>query len=92
VTATVFRSGLPITIKATVTSNEPQDGLVDGDVPGDWTQPVIDQESGIIKLSLRSERSRRGNGREYTIVVTATDSSGNASMAAIKILVPHDKQ
>jgi len=84
-------SGLPVTLSATVTSNEPVNGLGDGDMAPDWTSPVINQSTGVITLQLRAERSGSGNGREYTIAITATDSSGNSSTANSKIIVPHDK-
>jgi hypothetical protein len=84
-------SGLPPTLSATVTSNEPQDGLGDGDAAPDWTEPVIDQNTGIITLQLRSERSGSGDGRIYTISITATDSSNNSSTANVEIIVPHNK-
>ncbi|MBI4687121.1 MAG: cadherin repeat domain-containing protein [Nitrospirae bacterium] len=84
-------SGLPVTLTATVTSNEPEYGLGSGDIGPDWTQPVIDQNTGMIYLQLRAERSGRGKGRIYTITITATDSSGNTRTAKVKIRVPHDK-
>ena len=84
-------SGGPVTLSATVSSNEPQDGLGDGDTSPDWTEPVIDQENGIIVLKLRSERSGAGEGRIYTITITATDESNNSSQASVEIIVPHDK-
>jgi hypothetical protein len=84
-------SGLPVRLSAVVSSNEPQDGLGDGDTAPDWTDPVIDQANGIITLQLRAERSGSGNGREYTIAITATDNTGNSSTAAVVIIVPHDK-
>lgn len=79
----------PPTLSAVVTSNEPDNGLGDGDTAPDWTDPVI--TDGVITLQLRAERSGSGNGREYMITITATDASGNASTASVKILVPHDK-
>jgi hypothetical protein len=85
-------SGLPPTITATVTSNEPIEGLGDGDMAPDWTEPIIDQSTGIITLQLRAERSGTGNGRVYTITVTAADDSNNSSTANIEIIVPHDKK
>jgi hypothetical protein len=85
------KSGLPVRLSAVVSSNEPQDGLGDGDTAPDWTDPVIDQANGIITLQLRAERSGSGNGREYTIAITATDNTGNSSTAAVVIIVPHDK-
>ena len=84
-------SGCPITLNATVASNEPEYGLGSGDIGPDWTQPVIDQATGMIYLQLRAERSGRGKGRKYTITITATDCSGNISTAKVKIRVPHDK-
>jgi hypothetical protein len=84
-------SGLPVTLTASVASNEPLNGLGDGDTgPYDWTNPVINQNTGRIDLQLRRERSGRGNGRVYTITITATDSSGNTSTAKVNITVPHD--
>ncbi|MEW6087160.1 MAG: hypothetical protein AB1498_02535 [bacterium] len=82
-------SGLPVTLTAVVTSNEPINGLGDGDMAPDWTEPVID-ENGNIYLDLRAERSGNGSGREYTITVTAADSSNNSSSAVLSIIVPHD--
>jgi hypothetical protein len=80
-----------VTLSATVSSNEPEDGLGDGDMTPDWSVPAIDQETGIITLQLRSERSGSGDGRVYTITITATDDSNNSSQASVEIIVPHDK-
>lgn len=80
-----------VTLTASVASNEPVDGLGDGDTgPNDWTTPVINQDTGRIDLQLRRERSGKGTGRVYTITITATDPSGNASTANVNIAVPHD--
>jgi len=83
-------SGLPVALSVTVSSDEPINGLGDGDMTPDWTQPVINQETGVIMLQLRAERSGSGNGREYTIAITATDQSGNSSTVNMKVVVPHD--
>jgi hypothetical protein len=56
-----------------VTSNEPQNGLGDGDTDHDW---VI---TGDHTVQLRAERSGKGTGRVYTITVQAKDTSGNLS-------------
>ena len=85
-------SGLPITLSASISSNEPINGTGDGDHAPDWTEPVIDQENGIITFQLRAERSGKGSGRVYTITVTATDNSNNSTTAYIVIAVPHDKK
>ena len=84
-------SGLPVTLSATVASNEPENGLGDGDIGPDFTVPVIDQNTGMIDLQLRRERSGSGNGRIYTVTITATDSSNNSSSTTLDIVVPHDK-
>ena len=82
-------SGGPVTLSASVASNELQDGLGDGDTPQDWTTPVIN--NGIITLQLRAERSGKGTVRIYTVTIVATDQSGNSSTAAVNITVPHDR-
>ena len=51
---------------------------------------MIDQQNGILSLQLRGERSGSGDGRVYTITITATDESNNDSQAEVKIIVPHD--
>jgi hypothetical protein len=84
-------SSQPVTLSARVSSNEPFEGLDDDDLSPDWTQPTINQDTGIISLQLRAERSGKGNGRIYTITITATDSSQNSSAADIQVIVPHDK-
>jgi len=84
-------SGLPVTLSAFVISNEPVEGLGDGDLFPDWTGLVIDQGTGIISFQLRAERSGTGDGREYTVIITATDTSGNSSSVEKIVIVPHDK-
>jgi hypothetical protein len=56
-----------------VTSNEPVNGLGDGDTSPDW------EIVGDHKVKLRAERSGKGNGRIYTITLRAEDSAGNQS-------------
>jgi hypothetical protein len=85
-------SGALVTLSVSVISNEPQDGLGDGDMSPDWTTPEIDQTAGIITLQLRSERPGIGDGRLYIIDITATDASGNSSDAQVEIIVPHGQK
>jgi len=85
-------SGLPVALSASISSNEPINGVGDGDHSPDWTEPVIDQENGIITFQLRAERSGKGNGRVYTITITAVDSSNNSTTANEAITVLHDKK
>ena len=66
-----------------VTSNEPVNGLGDGDTAPDW------QIIGDHGLKLRAERSGRGNGRIYTVWVQAADESGNLSpVKTVTVFVP----
>ena len=69
-----------------VTSNEPQNGLGDGDTPNDW---LI---TGPLTLQLRAERSGNGNGRVYTIAVRCTDAAGNAAASSTTVVVPKGKK
>jgi len=68
-----------------VTSNEPVNGLGDGNTDPDW---VV---TGPLTLLLRSERSGTGTGRVYTISVESSDATGNKSTAVTTVLVPHDQ-
>jgi hypothetical protein len=69
-----------------VTSNEPIDGLGDGDTSPDW---VI---TGPLTVDIRAERSGTGTGRIYTITVECTDDSGNSSTATVEVRVPHSRR
>ena len=68
-----------------VASNEPVNGLGDGNTTPDW---VI---TGDLTVNLRAERSGTGSGRIYTITVECSDSSGNSSTDTATVTVPHDK-
>ena len=68
-----------------VESNEPINGLGDGNTAPDW---VI---TGDLTVKLRAERSGKGNGRVYTIKVECADASENSSTDTATVTVPHDK-
>jgi photosystem II stability/assembly factor-like uncharacterized protein len=72
----------PLNCVLTVSSNEPVNGLGDGDGTPDWE--VIDAHH----VRLRSERSGTGTGRIYTITVTCTDPSGNSVVKTVTVKVP----
>ncbi len=77
-------SGGQVNLVATVNSNEP----VKKDA--DWTEPKINPDGTII-LNLCADRLGKGNGRTYTVIITATDSSNNQSSAKLVVKVPHDQ-
>ena len=64
-----------------VTSNEPDNGLGDGDTAGDW---LI---TGDLTLNLRAERGGTGNGRTYTIT-RGRDAAGNATTKTVAAPCP----
>ncbi|MEO5946403.1 MAG: SBBP repeat-containing protein [Chitinophagaceae bacterium] len=68
----------------TITSNEPINGVGDGDTDPDWI--IIDKKH----FQLRAERAANGTGRTYTITITATDPSGNTAIKTIEVKVPHN--
>ena len=72
------------TVNVTVASDEPETGLSNGD-----------QGPDIVKISnnswqLRAERDGKGDGRVYTMLITATDGSGNVSTATETVVVAHN--
>lgn len=81
-----------LVLSVEVSSNEPESGLFRGDKAPDFTEPVIDPQTGVITLQLRAERDGRGNGRIYFITIVATDCAGNSSATTLEVLCPHDKK
>jgi hypothetical protein len=65
-----------------VHSNEPANGVGDGNTSPDW---LI---TGDLTLELRAERSGTGNGRVYTVTVEVTDTSGNKTQKTTAVVVP----
>ena len=65
-----------------VASNEPVNGLGDGDQAPDW------EIVGPTQVRLRAERSGTGTGRVYTITITCTDSGGGSSSKTASVVVP----
>jgi hypothetical protein len=57
-----------------VSSNEPENGLGDGDTDHDWE--IVDARH----VRVRAERSGNGNGRIYTVTLTCTDAVGNKTV------------
>ncbi|HEX2062214.1 MAG TPA: hypothetical protein VHK90_15865 [Thermoanaerobaculia bacterium] len=66
-----------------VSSNEPDDGLGDGDVGSDVE--VVDDHH----VRVRAERAGNGNGRVYTITITCVNGAGT-SVQTVPVYVAHD--
>jgi subtilase family protein len=66
----------------TISSNEPTNGLGDGDFGPDWQ--VVDQHNVL----LRAERSAKGNGRIYTVTIDCVDTAGNHTLRTVDVSVP----
>jgi predicted extracellular nuclease len=75
----------PMVELVSVESNEPDDGLGDGDTPVDID--IVDD----VTFDLRAERSGTGDGRVYTITYLATDACGNSTEATATVTVPHSQ-
>jgi len=75
----------PVCKIISVSSNEPIDGLGDGDTAPDW------EITGNLTVNLRAERSGAGTGRVYTNTVQCTDASKNSSTKSVTVTVPHDQ-
>jgi hypothetical protein len=69
-----------------ITSNEPDNGLGDGDVANDWQIDMNGQN-----LLLRAERSGKGTGRVYSFNVWGYDESFNWLEQMVTVTVPHDQ-
>jgi len=87
VTATDNCGGTPVCKIISVSSNEPINGLGDGDTAPDW------QVTGNLTVNLRSERSGKGNGRIYTINLKCGDAAGNLSnQGRVTVNVPKSQK
>jgi hypothetical protein len=71
----------------TISSNEPANGLGDGNTDPDW------EVTGSLAANLRAERSGRGGDRVYTLAVSCIDACGNRSTEEeIQVVVPHNQR
>lgn len=66
-----------------VTSDEAADANGSGNTSPDFV-------FGPQSVCVRAERAGPGDGRHYTVVVEAKDSSGNTSRRNVRVVVPHD--
>lgn len=71
-----------------VTSNEPDNGLGDGDTASDiqgWSVNTPDTAG-----QLRAERAGNGNGRIYTLTYQGADVAGNVAVCSTTVTVAHN--
>ncbi|MDQ0871555.1 pectin methylesterase-like acyl-CoA thioesterase [Paenibacillus sp. V4I3] len=82
-------SGIDSVVLISITSNEPDGGMGNGDQPND----IQGAEYGTPDTSfmLRAERAGTGSGRVYTITYTATDKAGNKTTVSVTVTVPRDQ-
>jgi hypothetical protein len=89
ITATVVATDIcdadPEITLVSVTSNEPDNGLGEGDTEGDIV--IVDD----FTIELRAERSGNGTGRVYTVTYEAEDDSGNVTVEEATVIVPKSK-
>lgn len=68
-----------------ITSNEPDNGIGDGNTANDVV--IVNN----FTFDLRAERSGTDSGRIYTITYKATDASGNFTMISVTVKVSHNQ-
>jgi hypothetical protein len=69
-------------VAVSATSNEPENGLGDGDTSPD----AVIQGHTVL---LRAERAGTGNGRVYQVHFTADDGRGGTCTGSVLVKVPH---
>jgi hypothetical protein len=74
----------PIITFVSITSNEPDNGIGDGNTVNDIV--IVNDYT----FEFRAERSGNGVGRVYTVTYQATDASGNSAQASATITVNHN--
>lgn len=72
------------TYSMSITSNEPVNGVADGDTDPDWE--VVDNHH----IRLRAERAANGTGRIYTITITVNDGCNPTVTATTQVVVVHN--
>jgi hypothetical protein len=72
-----------------VSSNEPDNGLGDGDT--DYDIQSVEAGTEDYHFQLRAERAGGGSGRIYSVLYSATDGAGFMVEASGEVVVPHDQ-
>jgi hypothetical protein len=78
----------PVVRLMSITSNEPDNGLGDGDTANDIQGAAYGSDDRAFLL--RAERAGTGTGRIYAVAYRAEDAAGNGSTAQGVVTVPHD--
>lgn len=73
-----------------ITSNEPDNGLGDGDTGRDVQQASVGTDDRA--FALRAERSGRSTGRVYTVTYRAADASGNSTTGTATVTIPKSQK
>jgi hypothetical protein len=72
-----------------IVSNEPDNGLGDGDTENDIQGAVLGTDDR--EFFVRAERSGTGTGRVYMVTYEARDASGNSTVKTATVSVPHSR-
>ena len=89
VTVTDGGSGPAGFVLLSATSNEPDNGLGDGDTAND-IQGFVAGTPDVFG-ELRAERSGKGSGRVYTLAYQGRDIAGNVAQCTVRVTVPHNQ-
>jgi K319L-like, PKD domain len=88
-TVSVDECGPYQVVLESITSNEPDNGLGDGDTANDIQGAALGTEG--YDFSLRAERAGGGSGRVYTVTYRVIDAVGLETTASAEVVVPHDQ-
>ena len=77
----------PVVRLVSITSNEPDNGLGDGDKPR--TSRARRSAPTTASSCSGASAAATGSGRVYTITYSATDASGNTTVRQATVTVPH---
>ncbi|MDM5329878.1 VWA domain-containing protein [Neobacillus sp. CF12] len=82
-------SGIKSIQLVSITSNEDENGLGDGNTKPDYADAEFGTDDRAFKL--RAERSGLGEDRVYTITYKVEDEACNETIATATVTVPHDQ-
>ncbi|WP_175532558.1 hypothetical protein [Paenibacillus sp. yr247] len=83
-------SDIASVLLTSISSNDPDNGLGDGDTTNDIQDAVIGTYD--TSFNLRAERSGKGSGRIYTITYTVTCLAGNTTTASTQVVVSSQRR